>query len=150
MTNWKYFFLKFKLKLMCSQLWFVNDCCLCFFLQVNVTNSLKWLFLLSDYFTVKEVYYPNIDVNDHYNNLNLYQRRLIKNRNRESGPVNKKLAVRLVCSCGRNFSYLAGYRYHMRWECGKILKCAKCFKVYTDKSNLVKHLNICGNLPKRW
>lgn len=107
--------------------------------------KLLFLFSDSDYLSFKELYYPDLDENDPFNALNLYQKRLLKNRHRENGSTNKKLAVKLACSCGRSFSYLAGYRYHMRHECGKVLKCKNCGKVYTDKSNLVKHSNICVN-----
>lgn len=135
------------------------------FVLFNIANCSELSFLFSDpdYISFKELYYPGIDENDPFNTLNLYQKRLLQNRHRENGTSNKKLAVRLVCSCGRSFSYLAGYRskfkstlhknsihlpifrYHNRWECGKILSCKHCGKVYTDKSNLVKHMNVCRN-----
>ncbi|KAJ6642204.1 hypothetical protein Bhyg_07151 [Pseudolycoriella hygida] len=99
---------------------------------------------IANYRYFKELYYPDIDEKNPFDIQNLYQKRLLKNRHRENGSANKKLAVKLNCACGRSFSYVAGYRYHMRHECGKILKCLNCGKVYTDKSNLVKHSNLCA------
>lgn len=108
------------------------------------------LFSDSDYLSFKELYYPDLEETDPFGAINLYQRRLIKNRYRENGSsTNKKLAEKLVCGCGRSFSYLAGIRYHLRHECGRILKCKNCGKVYTDKSNLVKHVNVCTIKFKR-
>lgn len=109
-----------------------------------IVRKILFLFSDSDYYTFKELYYPDLDEDDPFSALNLYQKRLLSNRHRENGSTNKKLAVKMACPCGRSFSYLAGYRYHMRHECGKILKCKNCGKVYTDKSNLVKHSNVCA------
>lgn len=121
------------------------------YLIISNLPKLLCLFSDSEYLSFKEIYYPHLDSLAANNESNLFRRRkLLKNRQLyrnitiQNGSISKKLAVKLNCSCGRSFSYLAGYRYHMRWECGKILKCTNCGKVYTDKSNLVKHSNSCS------
>lgn len=54
-----------------------------------------------------------------------------------------KLPKKIVCSCGRTFSYVGGYTYHLRWECGKVLSCRLCSKVFKDKAYLTKHSRTC-------
>lgn len=57
----------------------------------------------------------------------------------------RKLHRKIVCDCGRTFSYIGGYTYHLKWECGKVLSCHKCSKVFKDKSYLNKHMKMCFN-----
>lgn len=78
--------------------------------------------------------------------LTNHRRRQHEQQKKSSLPDRKsqsKLDTKALCPCGRSFSYLAGYRYHLRWECGKNLSCAACPKTFTDKSNLNKHLRLC-------
>lgn len=51
---------------------------------------------------------------------------------------------KIVCVCGRTFSYRGSYRYHLKWECGRLLTCSKCNRVFTHKSNLNTHNKNCG------
>lgn len=55
----------------------------------------------------------------------------------------QKLPEKVVCVCGRTFIYEAQLKYHKKWECGKILSCDYCGKVFTTKSNQKTHLKIC-------
>lgn len=135
-----------------SKISFVSDKHLELFLCCSICNQCNQrmflidrnlLFSDSDYISFKELYYPDSDENDPLNALDSYQKLLIQHRNKQNGPKYRKLSERLACSCGRRFSYLAGYRYHVRHECGKVLQCKFCGKVYSDKSNLVKHSNVC-------
>lgn len=77
-------------------------------------STFFFCFLLSDldYLTFNELYCSTVYEDDPLGELNLYQKRLMNNRHRENGSAARKLAVKLVCTCGRTFSYLAGYRYH--------------------------------------
>lgn len=59
-----------------------------------------------------------------------------------------KLSKKIVCGCGRTFSYVGGYTYHLRWECGKVLTCQNCAKVFKDKAYLTKHSRTCGIEPQ--
>lgn len=51
--------------------------------------------------------------------------------------------IKIVCVCGRKFSYRGSYRYHLKWECGQDLSCPKCGRVFTHKSNLSTHTRNC-------
>lgn len=57
--------------------------------------------------------------------------------------LKKKMKKNIVCPCSRTFSYLGNYKYHMRWECGKVLSCRLCDKVFKDKPYLTKHSRWC-------
>lgn len=62
-----------------------------------------------------------------------------------------KLDRKIECGCGRTFSYIGGYTYHLRWECGKTLSCRKCGKVFKDKAYMMKHAKTCGLAhPTKW
>lgn len=49
-----------------------------------------------------------------------------------------------LCSCGRKFTHDAHLRYHQRWECGQVLICRICCRIYNTKSNLMRHVKTCG------
>lgn len=59
-----------------------------------------------------------------------------------------KLPKKIVCNCGRTFSYVGGYTYHLRWECGKVLSCRLCGKVFKDKAYLTKHSRTCTGMEE--
>lgn len=68
----------------------------------------------------------------------------LASRMRQQHLKNKgKLPKKIVCTCGRTFSYVGGYTYHLRWECGKVLSCRRCGKVFKDKAYLTKHSRTC-------
>lgn len=124
---------------------------LCIFLfLINYTNVFVFLFI---YFT-DEYYYTSdmmkySQVNQYYFQSSGKDEKPRKNRKLITAAVVPKkpipkLDIKAVCPCGRSFSYKAGYRYHMRWECGQNLACNLCSKTFTDKSNLIKHMKHCS------
>lgn len=77
------------------------------------------------------------------------QAALIAARIRQQHLQNKgKLPKKIVCTCGRTFSYVGGYTYHLRWECGKVLSCRLCGKVFKDKAYLTKHSRTCTGMEE--
>lgn len=48
------------------------------------------------------------------------------------------------CACGRKFSHEKNRRYHLKWECGKVLFCAVCSTEFASRSRLVCHQRVCA------
>lgn len=44
-----------------------------------------------------------------------------------------------TCKCGRVFKLMGNLNYHMKWECGKQVKCNHCQKHFQARGSLLKH-----------
>lgn len=64
--------------------------------------------------------------------------RRYRKRQQQRGYKNKKFNEKVTC-CGRIFAYEHNYRYHKKWECGQILSCDYCQKVFKTKATLETH-----------
>lgn len=103
------------------------------------THKLVWALLISTYlfcffFFVAELYMTYLPQRKHRMETGggqLLASARAPNRNK------------IVCVCGRKFSYKGSYRYHLKWECGQDLSCPKCGRVFTHKSNLSTHVRNC-------
>lgn len=49
---------------------------------------------------------------------------------------------RCICPnlCGRSFKNQINLRFHCRNECGLLFSCTLCYKSYSQKSHLKRHL----------
>lgn len=47
---------------------------------------------------------------------------------------------RYECKCGRRFKRLNKWRYHNKWECGKVIQCDICNRVVTTFYSLKMHM----------
>lgn len=56
----------------------------------------------------------------------------------------KKFEERVAC-CGMAFIYKHNFQYHRKWECGKILSCPRCSKVFKTKCSLDNHMKVKCN-----
>lgn len=61
--------------------------------------------------------------------------------------LNKKLfrqqAKLFPCQCGRSYSLVRNYNYHLRWECGRDFTCSTCSKSFKDLAFFRKHCKKC-------
>lgn len=56
------------------------------------------------------------------------------------GGVGDDDEPRFECKCGRKFKRLNKWRYHNKWECGKVIKCHLCNRVVTTFYSLKMHM----------
>lgn len=57
----------------------------------------------------------------------------------------RKLTEKIVCECGRSFSYKTGHQYHLRWECGKVLLCPYCDRTFNYRPQQLEHIRTCAS-----
>lgn len=53
---------------------------------------------------------------------------------------------RYICNnCFLSFKYEARLRYHKKYDCGRAHRCQNCYKVFTERLSLKRHIkhNIC-------
>lgn len=66
--------------------------------------------------------------------------------------MNRKLFRRQAklfpCDCGRSYSLIRNYNYHLRWECGRDFTCSTCSKSFKDLAFFRKHCKKCVISPK--
>lgn len=49
------------------------------------------------------------------------------------------------CDCGRKYSHERHLKYHLKYECGKKLKCCTCAKSFKDIQYYRLHVERCAN-----
>lgn len=62
-------------------------------------------------------------------------------------PQNSKVTDRnfYYCDCGRKYSHERHLKYHLKYECGKKLKCKTCSKTFKDIQYYRLHVDRCAN-----
>lgn len=48
-----------------------------------------------------------------------------------------------MCNCGLKYNKSNNLAYHKKWECGKILQCNGCWKIFRFRSYHIKHMKTC-------
>lgn len=43
------------------------------------------------------------------------------------------------CKCGRSFEEIKTLKFHVKWECGKLIACKKCGNTYRQRRGLQRH-----------
>lgn len=95
------------------------------------------------------------DTADTYRSNVRYKRELMQRNSTKSGKkkilkkatqMRPKFANRVICECGRSFSYQHNFLYHKKSECGKTFRCTICPHTDTTNHRLRKHMRIVHNV----